>query len=123
MELFTCSFNGSVYTGRQPGEEVKRNLGSSIVHELCFPFQHSGRNVTADNFFTSVQLAESLVDKNLTLVGTLRPQKKQIILPIVKASKSRERHSTEFDFKGSTTLVSYVTEERKGGYNAEFYAS
>ena len=28
-------FNGSVYTGRQPGEEVKRNLGSSIVHKLC----------------------------------------------------------------------------------------
>ena len=47
-------FNGSVYIGRQAGEEVKRDLGSSIVHELCSPIQHSGRNVTANNFFTRV---------------------------------------------------------------------
>ena len=105
-------FNGSVYTGRQPGEEVKRNVGSSIVHELCSPLQHSGRNVTADNFFTSVQLAESLLNKNLTLVGTLR-QNKPDIPPIMKASKSRERYSTEFGFKGNTTMVSYVPKKGK----------
>ena len=68
MEVF-------IYTSRQPGEKVKRNVGSSIVHEQCSPLQHSGRNVTADNFFTSVQLAESLLNKNLTLVGTLQQNK------------------------------------------------
>ena len=63
--------NGSVYTGRQPRKKMKRNIGSSIIHELCSPLQHSGCNVTANNFFASVQLSESLLDKNLTLVGTL----------------------------------------------------
>ena len=63
-------FNESVYTAKQAGEEVKKNLRSSIAHKLCSPLQHSDRNVTADNFFTSVQLDESLLDKNLTLVGT-----------------------------------------------------
>ena len=68
-------FNRSVCIGRQPGEEVKRNLGSSMVHELCSPLQCSGFSVTADNLFTSVQLAESMLDKNLTLVGILRQKK------------------------------------------------
>ena len=74
--ITNCGFDGSVCTGRQPGEEVKRNVGSSIVHKLCSPLQHSGRNVTAGNFFISVQLAESLLDKSLTLVGTLRQNKR-----------------------------------------------
>ena len=60
-------FNGSVYTGRQPGKEVKRNLGSRTVHKLCFPLQHSGRNVTADNFFTSVQSAEIAAGQKLNI--------------------------------------------------------
>ena len=59
-------FNGSVYTHRQPGEEAKRNIGSSIIHELCSPLQHSDCKATADNFFTGVQLAELMLDKNLT---------------------------------------------------------
>ena len=87
-------------------------LPCSIVHELCSPLQHSGRNVAADNFFTSVQLAESLLNKNLTLVGTLR-QNKPDIPPIMKASKSRERYSTKFGFKGNTTMVSYVPKKGK----------
>ena len=104
-------FNGSVYTGRQPGEEMKRNVRSSIVHQLCSPLQRSGRNITAGNFFTSVQLAESLLDKNLTLVGILRQNK--LDTPIMKVSKSRERYNTEFGFKWSTTMVSYVPKKGK----------
>ena len=72
----------------QIGLVAMAHIGDRI-HELCSPLQHSDRNVTADNFFTSVQLAESLLDKNLTLVGTLR-QNKPDIPPIIKASKSRE---------------------------------
>ena len=64
-------FNRSVYTGRQPNKKVKRNVGRRITHKLCSPLQHSARNITVDNFFTNVQLAESLPDKNLTSVGTL----------------------------------------------------
>ena len=30
------------------------------------------RNITMDNFFTSIPLAEKLLEKNLTVVGTLR---------------------------------------------------
>lgn len=65
-----------------------------------------------DNFFTSVPLAEKLLEKNLTIVGTLR-QNKPDIPPIMKPSKSREIHSSEFGFNGNMTMVSYVQKKGK----------
>ncbi|KAJ4937983.1 hypothetical protein JOQ06_002610, partial [Pogonophryne albipinna] len=56
-----------------------------------------------DNFFTSIPLAEKLLEKNLTIVGTLR-QKKPDIAPVMKLSKLREKHSSESGFIGNMTM-------------------
>ncbi|KAL2095507.1 hypothetical protein ACEWY4_010226 [Coilia grayii] len=106
------AFNGTVYTGRQPGEEVQRNLGENVVQQLCSGIRQTGRNITMDNFFTSVALAEKLLEKNLTIVGTLR-QNKPDIPPIMKPSKSRDIYSSEFGFNGNMTMVSYVQKKGK----------
>ncbi|XP_060905369.1 piggyBac transposable element-derived protein 1-like [Labrus mixtus] len=106
------AIDGIVYTGRQPGEEVQRNLGENVVQELCSGIRQTGRNITMDSFFTSVPLAEKLLEKNLTIVGTLR-QNKLDIPPIMKPSKSREIHSSEFGFNGNMTMVSYVQKKGK----------
>lgn len=79
---------------------------------FCFPPPLIGRNITMDNFFTSVPLAEKLLEKNLTIVGTLR-QNKPDIPPIMKPSKSRLIHSSEFGFNGNMTMVSYVQKKGK----------
>ena len=65
-----------------------------------------------DNLFTSVPLAQHLLEKDLTIVGTLR-QNKPDIPPLMKPSKSREVHSTEFGFNDSLTMVSYVRKKGK----------
>ncbi|KAK9517659.1 hypothetical protein VZT92_023008 [Zoarces viviparus] len=65
-----------------------------------------------DNFFTSVPLAQHLLEKDLTIVGTLR-QNKPDIPPLMKPSKSREVHSTDFGFNDSLTMVSYVRKKGK----------
>lgn len=65
-----------------------------------------------DNFFTSVPLAEKLLEKNLTIVGTLR-QNKRDIPPVMKPSKLREKYSSEFGFNGNMTMVSYVPKKGK----------
>ncbi|KAL7856813.1 hypothetical protein SRHO_G00157120 [Serrasalmus rhombeus] len=65
-----------------------------------------------DIFFTSVPLARHLLEKNLTIVGTLR-QNKPDIPPLMKPSKSREVHSTEFGFNDRLTMVSYVRKKGK----------
>lgn len=65
-----------------------------------------------DNFFISVPLAKKLLEKNLTIVGTLR-QNKPDIPSVMKPSKSREIHSSEFGFNGNMTMVSYVQKKGK----------
>ncbi|MGH0158802.1 UNVERIFIED_CONTAM: hypothetical protein FKN15_045186 [Acipenser sinensis] len=104
--------DGIVCTGKQPGEDVQRNLGSNIMQQLCSQLWNTDRNITTDHFFTSVPLAEALLEKGLTLVGTLR-QNKPDIPALMKASKSREVHSTEFGFKENTTMVSYLPKKGK----------
>ncbi|KAI4823299.1 hypothetical protein KUCAC02_011892, partial [Chaenocephalus aceratus] len=49
------------------------------------------RNITMENVFTSIPLAEKLLEKNLTIVGTLF-QDKTDIPPIRRPSKLREKH-------------------------------
>lgn len=106
------AIDGIVYTGRQPGEEVQKNLGENIVQQLCSRFRNTGRNITMDNFFTSVPLAQHLLEKDPTIVGTLR-QNKPDIPPLMKPSKSREVHSKEFGFNDSLTMVSFVRKKGK----------
>ena len=49
--------------------------GRKIVLKLCNEYFGSNRNVTMDNFFTSIPLADDLFLKDLSLIGTLRANK------------------------------------------------
>lgn len=69
---------GDIYLGPQDGDARAANLGSSVVTNLTSRWLHSGRNIVMDNFFTSVPLAESLLTKHTTLVGTIRRNKPDI---------------------------------------------
>ncbi|KAJ4430815.1 hypothetical protein ANN_19406 [Periplaneta americana] len=106
------AFDGIIYTGRKPGEPVEKNLGKNTVLQLFREIQNSGRNVTCDNFFMSVPLAQKLLNMKLTIVGTMK-QNKTEIPQIMKANKSRQVHSSEFGFNGEMTLVSYVPKRNK----------
>lgn len=79
---------------------------------IISPSHTVGRNITMDNFFTSVPLAVKLLKNNLTIVGTLR-QNKPDIPPIMKPYKLRELPSSEFGFHGNMTMVSYVQKKGK----------
>jgi len=49
-----------VYTGRQLETARETNQGQCVVQELCRNLVGSGRNVTCDHFFTSLQLIQNL---------------------------------------------------------------
>lgn len=72
--------NMEVYVGTQPdGPYSVDNSGMSVVERLVEPISGTNRNVTVDNWFTSLPLCEKLlVDHHLTLVGTVRKNKKEI---------------------------------------------
>nr|QPD02190.1 PiggyBac2 [Dichotomius schiffleri] len=102
--------NMEIYLGRQPEGLYKiLQTPAEVVTRLITPINKSGRNVTHDNWFTSIPLAHKLLhDHNLTTVGTVRKNKKE--LP-ERFTNSRDRHvnSSLFGFgKNNTTLVSYV---------------
>lgn len=60
-----------VFAGKEANAEL--NVGSKIVLELSEPYLDCGRTLYVDNWYTSIELAESLNDRQTHLVGTLRP--------------------------------------------------
>jgi hypothetical protein len=80
---------------------------SDMVNSLVKPYFKTGRNVTMDRFFTSVEIAENLEKNGLTIVGTIQHNRKG--MPgFCKPDRSREVHSSTFGFAPPCTLVSYT---------------
>lgn len=102
--------NLQVYTGKENGKPEK-NQGKRVVHDLV-GILGKGYGITTDNFFTSLELAEELLDKNLTLCGTLRKNKTFIPKEFLPA-KNRTLYSSLFGFQPEITLVSHVTHANK----------
>ncbi|KAJ4430410.1 hypothetical protein ANN_22626 [Periplaneta americana] len=103
-----------VYAGKdeRPAEE---RSAKAVVRRLVKPLEGTGRNVTTDRYYTSIELAEELYnDDKLTLVGTLKSNRKHIPEEL-KKTQGRELYSSRFSFtdpktgKAPVTLVSYIT--------------
>ena len=104
--------NGQVYLGKQPDQPREVGQGARVVKDMVAPWYRSGRNVTADNFFTSIPLAEDLLQNGLTYVCTIRSNKAEIPAEM-KPNKNKEVYSSMFGFKDQVTLVSYVPKKDK----------
>jgi hypothetical protein len=71
-----------------------------------------GRNLTKDNFFTSVDLANQPKNKKLTLVGTVKQNEREIPQEF-KPARQRDENSSFLGFTKDLTLVSYVPKKNK----------
>ncbi|XP_050302765.1 piggyBac transposable element-derived protein 3-like [Anthonomus grandis grandis] len=77
-------FNGYIYTGKDSDgfgleKHLKKfNKPTQSVLRLVQPIAGSNRNITADNWFTSLELVEQLKNRKLTYVGTVKKNKKEI---------------------------------------------
>ncbi|XP_067629492.1 piggyBac transposable element-derived protein 4-like [Eurosta solidaginis] len=89
-------------------------LAENYVKELTKSIYGTNRNVTMDNWFTSVSLAKSLLKEphKLTLVGTLRSNKREIP-PEMKVSKGRKCGTSIFAYDNELTLLSYKPKPNK----------
>lgn len=53
-----------------------RPLAEDVVLRLIEPLKNKGYNITIDNFFTSLPLAEKLKKLRTSIVGTMRKKQK-----------------------------------------------
>ena len=105
--------NMQPYIGQQGGQR-ERELGSRVVKDLVAPYFGTGRNVTADNFFVSKDLAEQLLTQKMTLVGTIKGNRREVPKEMRKESfKGRAEKSSKFLFSDMTTLVSFMPKKNR----------
>ncbi|XP_077127776.1 uncharacterized protein LOC143783244 [Ranitomeya variabilis] len=70
--------NGFPYLGKDDTRRAEDRLADHVVMKLLDPFLKKGRNVTTDNYFTSVKLAKQLKSKGTTIVGTLNKIRREV---------------------------------------------
>lgn len=105
--------NLEIYAGQQPeGPFRKSNRPVDIVMRLTEMIYNTGRNITADNWFTSLELLQKLKEKKLSYVGTIRKNKPELPLCFV-STKNRPQNSSMFGFSESGTIVSYIPKKGK----------
>ena len=93
-------------------KENDQSLGDALVRQLVNPWINKGRNVTCDNFFTDLHLAEYLLSKKTTIVGTVR-RNKRFIPSQFSQKKKMPLYDSKFGFREKTCLVSYQGKANK----------
>ncbi|KAL7868465.1 hypothetical protein SRHO_G00098490 [Serrasalmus rhombeus] len=78
----------------RPRSSQGRKSVRECGYETMKPYLGKGRTVATDNYFTSLSLANRLLESNTTLLGTMNKIRREIPLE-AKNAKGREKLSTE----------------------------
>nr|CAH7718925.1 unnamed protein product [Callosobruchus chinensis] len=103
--------SGIPYLGKDETREQGVSLGTHVVLQLARPFLDKGRNITYDNFFTSLELAEKLKQRKTSLVGTLRRNKVEVPQPVQSGDDAY--YSTFLHKHNETLLTAYQSKRKK----------
>lgn len=103
--------NAFPYLEKDDLRPANESLSENVVWRLMEPFLNKGRNITTDNFFTSVQLANRLKRANTSIVGTVNRNRKEIPAE-VKHSKA-PLYETKFMEHDKCTLTVYQGKKQK----------
>lgn len=110
----TYYFLGGIpYLGKEiTTESNELSTPTRYVVKLTQSIQGSNRNVTTDNWFTSCELAKELTKRKLTLVGTMRKNKKEIP-PYFVNTKGTPVMSSRFIYDPEKMMVSFTPKKNK----------
>lgn len=114
-ENYYC-FAAEPYTGKVMNQPKDYNSGPEVVKRLVAlsKLHNSGRNITMDRKFTSLPTANALLDQNLTVVGTIMNNRKDVPPELrLQSLKDAIPGTIRFAFRDRETLVSYVPKKKK----------
>uniref|UniRef100_A0A0K2TIZ0 Putative LOC100166252 [Acyrthosiphon pisum] n=1 Tax=Lepeophtheirus salmonis TaxID=72036 RepID=A0A0K2TIZ0_LEPSM len=106
-------YNMEIYAGLQPEGPVEAdmefNSSKAVVLRLISDISGSGRNITFNDYwYTSILLVKELLENhNITSVGTLRNNKKEIPPEFLNV-KNKQNLGSMFGFNGKLTLVPFI---------------
>lgn len=93
-----------VYTGQDP-QIANLDKPGSVVVELCEELLDQGRMIIADNWYTSLPLAQYLLQRKTDLCGTLRKNRKN--LPLLVKNKKLKRGELIAAQKNNVTILKW----------------
>ena len=103
-----------IYSERESDSGPYRNLATDIVMKLCSVYFGTGRDIYVDRYFTSHGLVCNLLQQNLTLIGTIMANWREVPSQF-KPAKGREIESTKalYNHSNKILLLSYVPKRNK----------
>nr|XP_012148086.1 PREDICTED: piggyBac transposable element-derived protein 4-like [Megachile rotundata] len=105
--------NGFPYLGKDESREPSVPLGEFVTMKLVEPYVGCGRNITTDNFFTSLPLATKLLAKKTTIVGTIRANRKELPRSAKLKNDDMALFSTKLYRSNNCMLTIYKAKTRK----------
>lgn len=120
---FAYTHRAVVYSGKPVGDPGPYYVPGiipivqRIVSDLMTYVDLGGRNISMDRLYTSIELAQWLLERNITVVGTLMANKKGIPAA-VKSVEGRENYSYQVYWETENmklTLHSYVVRTKSKG--------
>lgn len=108
--LYIC--NLEIYTGKK-GNRSEIGQGKRVVLQLIEPFTKKWREMTTDNFFTSLELAHELWLKQTLITGTVRLNKGDIPPSFTTCQNRDPKGSTLVAFRDQAMLTSFVDGKKK----------
>ena len=96
-----------VYIGAETLSEPERgsSVSESIVMHVAQPYLGVGRNITMDNWFTSVSLSNQLEVAYTSMVGTIRSNCRDVP-PAAKSSRGRQKKDSQYYIKDNKVMCS-----------------
>ncbi|KAL4008950.1 hypothetical protein ACER0C_002802 [Sarotherodon galilaeus] len=106
--------NVLTYLGKDPNRPSGERLSENVVMRLMELFLDKGRNVTTDNFFTSLSLAQKLLRRKTTILGTVNKIRREI--PQSARYTNRNEFTTQVFSTTAATLTAYAAKRKKTVY-------
>ena len=100
---------------KDPSRGRSIDLPGKLCMTLLHPYFKKGYNVTTDNYFTSLKLAEEFKQRKTTILGTIRKQRREMPNTDL-VMKDKSLHTSEiYSSPSGCSLAIYKAKKKKVG--------